>query len=592
MTTDGEGRDREKDRTEATFSALAAPAGNTPQSNPWKPAALLLLLMALGLPLAFGIRMSRQKLEFEDQVALAAEQVEQVRALAKEGKLTEAVGGLASVAAALSEVEGLVSATTAVRELAAARLDDLERERKRVAERDRRLDRCRESVDEFLAGDPEAAAKKARSGDTMGALERGLENLAIRLESFNVAAAAEGPGRVSVLEMLTGVWPMPGIEAEWRRAEALLARKWASASQLELAKKSLAEGKLDEAQAAVAEVLGEERRRELAGLIDGIRKARLLAEGSRLKESGDHLGAAALYRAAGNETAAGMETSLARKEADLSSRELLVTRLSEGLKAALDYRVKGAIAWVLARETGDTAREAEAARYFAQADLAKARSLRQEKDLHSALALARKASEQKAPGADELLKSITGELGRIEMKEKTELARSALALGAPAFAAFLMGERTPPPELLRDIKAARKVQALTEARAHFDQGNYAAARDAVAGLPADDVDVRTLSLLLVLTTDDGNSEVEMPKDAAKVRELLLRAVLYRARTDPAAAGRILAAHAKPDDFLPPLTAFLDAADLSEDKALWSALREEALRRVPLRKPEPSDEPIK
>ncbi len=584
MTTDPEKKDRGENRAEATFEALAStstPAAKPEQGNPWKPAALLLLLMALALPLAFGIRSSRVRIEFEGRVAEAAVRVAEVKRLADAGDLTAAVNGLAEVTAALADVDHLSAATRAVQEVIERKVTDLDAEHDRVAERDLRIDRCRRAVDALLAGDPQDASRLISAGKNLGSLEENLERLSVRLDALCVAAAVEGEARVSALELLASAWKLPAVEAERVRAGEQVRRDREAAKHLKAAKAAWARGENDQ----VRESLDLACR---AKGIDGVRErfrtlqeSDFLATGRNLAEAGDHSGAATCFTLAGRSSLAEVERSRFRGEIEAGRRKYLIDQLEVRLQAAPNHRTQAALAWMLGAITGDKGRRQEAVRHSAEDLLASAREFRRQGEPEAALALAEAVKALGSDGADSLKASIVAELARNEASLRQKQAESVLAMGGPAYAAQLLA-RNPrqPGDLLRRIRVAQRDQAVTAARALFDQGDLSGAGDALTGLPADDSAVRELSLRLILATHEGDFVVEMPKDKDAAEALLYRAVLHRFRTDPAAAGLMLATHDdSPATIVPALAAFLDAADPADDRPLWSAIQKEARKRL-------------
>ncbi len=583
MTTDGRKNDRGENRTEAAFDALSADSAVVPDpapGNPWKPAALLLLLMALALPLAFGIRSSRVRIEFEGRVADAAVLAAEVQRLADAGDLPAALTAMAEVTGALADVDGLSAATLAVRKMAVRKTTDLRAEQNRVAERDTRMDRDRRAVEALLAGDPKEASRIISGAKRQGALEKGLERLSLRLDALCMASSVEGEKRAAALQLLATAWKLPAVLAEQKRAAGEIARSRESAGHLKAARQARARRDVAAARESLAQAC---RAMGITGVEDefaALRVIELTSKGERLETAGDPLGAAACFEMAGNRSRAEGARGKAGIEARAGRRKNLIDWLEQRLQAASDYRTRAAISELLGELTGDRSRLREAEAHTRNEFLVLARRFRAKGELEAALALADAADG--AEGVPGFARSVTGELDRKAQADRLRQADAVLLMGAPAYAAWLVAKNAEQPAVvMRKIGAARRSRAVMRARALFDQGDFAGSRDALRGLPADDPEVRELSIRLSLATADGNFEVELPKDQAEAGTLIYRAVLRRFRTDPAAAGRMLATYEKsPAGIVPALAAFLDAVDTTEERLVWQRVKAEVEKRLP------------
>jgi len=583
MTTDGEKNDRGKDRTEAAFDALSATPPPPPEpdsSNPWKPAALLLLMMALALPLAFGIRSSRVRIEFEGRVAEATTLAAEVQRLADAGDLPAAVLALAEVTEALADVDGLAESTGAVRKMAVQKIADLRAEQNRVAERDARTDRNRRVVDALLAGDPKDASRLISGAKRLGALEKSLERLSLRLDALCMASSVEGEPRAAALELLATAWKLPAVLAEQKRAAEEIRRARESSGHLKAARQARAKGEVASARESLALACSS---KGITGVKDEyatLRVIELTETGERLEAAGDHAGAAACFEMAGNRGLADEAHSEAEIETEAGCRKYLIDRLEQRLAAAPDHRTRAVIAGVLAEVTGDKSRQWESDAHARDELLALARTFRAQGELEAALSLA--VAAMSAEGADGFRESVSDELARNVAAEHLKTARWVLNWNGPTYAASLVAKHPEfPPEISQKVEAARIEFLLMQARAFIDREDYGGAKLCLVDLPADDKEVQELQRRLILATDDGNFVVELPKDKAEAEALIYRAVLHRFQTDPVAAGKMLATYDKsPAGIVPALAAFLDAADTAEEKAVWQAVKAEVEKRFP------------
>jgi hypothetical protein len=582
-------------RAEETFAALAAgkdrredaPEGGR-GAGPWKVATFLFLALALALPLAAGVRESRRKIAENRRVSLAQEDVFRVRSLTGDRSLPGAVRMLGDVASSLSELPGLPEAVAglarAIEDERNLRDEELRRAQAALAADGRRAATHKVALDAILAG--RWTVPDSLVGDD--AVSVALRTLCDRLEAFDAALAAEDPGaRLALLAALDRAWPFPPVGRTRKALVEELASDAVANAALRAAREHVLAGNAAGARRAIAEAPRATLLPDLETIVRGmLRLARL--ERAAALEASDPSTAIALYRVSALE-GDGPPVELTRKIGDLEAamrRAALVESLRD---LAAKARSAGALAdaatfhEALADVTGDEAERDMAREARALFALSRAEDRRRQGRLEAALVFAEEAVQCGAKPAESLLRSIESDVAARVEGTRVEQAREALAAGAPDLALMLLRGVKAPGGLRGRAGEMAREQAIVRSRAALFAGDAEGALSAL-GEGLDAGDLRAHAEFLAGRTEAGVAWLSGTEE--EKRMALYRAAAALLPTDPTAAGR-LAARARelggdPTELVFALAAALDAADDGMDGSpLWTALRDEALKRAPL-----------
>jgi hypothetical protein len=628
MTTDD---DRGAARHAETFSTLSDGAKTdveTAAAN-WRMTTIALLVVSLFLVILYSSESLKRQRLLREQAARAEAEVEVARDLLAEGDLPNAVLALhdAGMHYADGPVEGAestaLSVKTAVADLQAeveSRLADSERAKARARRQERALTA-------LLGGQPAAARRALGAVADADGVSRRIETLAERLERLDAALAKDAPERERALRAIAADWSLAalGPAAERAAAEARGRRLMAQAAAA-LERGQYDAGKRDLAQAAAAAGLG-----GLAESFDRIRMARLLAEAEGLERDRELAAAASLFRAA-----AALGDEVAARRAEAIEREVRAKDLSDALKHRADraleekrYEEAAAFMDAFAEVAGVRTAAAIATRHRAAALREAAENYFAAGKLEAARVLALDAASR-APGTTaRLIERI--DAAERERAEKEAVRRAGVALQQGAFKLAL--SLVPPlpkfDRLREEIVKAEQAGALERAEAALSNGapGHALSILAQAGMPIPPAlfdriraeiaaERRTRVAALLQLGEAGRAAAEMkPEDrgddwAALRAQVDLRtgdvaaglallpadhrtralALLDALAAAPDQAGKILEKLEVPTEWAPDVLAAIAVTleargDKKRANEIWAAIRDEALRRAPLPKPE-------
>jgi len=603
MTKDGNGENRGENRAAEAFATLSGGKPDAPESdNPWKPAAILLLLLALALPMAFGIRQARRDLDRAERVEAAGEEVSAVAVLVEDGNLPEAVVALHDVGMRLDRVEGAEEAAYELKRAVADRIETLEGEigklRTDVEARDRLAGRRREALRHLLAGRIENA--RNRLSDDRDHHSEEIRRLCLRLDVLNRVIALEGEDRVRELTLFVEAWPLPALISELERAKAAVDHVHSVASSLERSGEALAAGDTDRAHELVRSALAASDLVVVEELLARSRAARRLAWAVRLTPS-DPRGAAALYRTLALEEA----DPAARSRAAEIERDILKGHLLGRLRTmAGDASVEGRpeSAWVLyaalaSAGGGSSARDRSRAEWVL-ATRARIELLLRSGGLEAARKLAREVPSTESSRFADLRRVIEATIAERDRFELFDRVDEALEDGATAHAERLLAGRPLPEDLAARIAAQKRGAALARAGDAIATGDASAAGKILreAGIRKDAAAAPILARVELLAGDVEAGLAGIPTDPAIRASILTSAAVGVAERDPERAAVLFLALREitgPRADLDAAIARVLLATVGEEtaKPFWEAVRDEALRHAPLPEPEKLEPPV-